>query len=186
MLDLERLEPETVRLFTRSEYDRMVELGLFDDERVELLRGVIVRMSPQDTRHAEAVRRLIRMFVLAVGERAVVSPQLSFAASDDSEPEPDLALLPPGDYTQAHPAQAPLVVEVANTSLRKDRGVKAELYAEVGIPEYWIVNLVARDVEVLRAPEGGRYTERVVRRPGEVISPLALPDVEVSVADIVV
>ena len=159
---------------------------MFDDERVELLRGVVVRMSPHDPRQAEAIRRLVRMFVLAAGERAVVSPQLSFAASDDSQPEPDLALLPPGDYAQAHPSQALLVMEVATTSLRKDRGVKAELYAEAGVPEYWIVNLVAREVEVLRAPEDGRYTEQVVRRPGEVLSPLALPGLHLPVGDLVI
>ncbi|MBX3191389.1 MAG: Uma2 family endonuclease [Labilithrix sp.] len=97
MLDPMQLAPETVRPIARAEYDRMVSLGLFeDDERIELLYGVLVRMPPQDPAHSVVVQILTNRLVLALASRATVRAQLPFAASDDSEPEPDIAVVPNG------------------------------------------------------------------------------------------
>jgi Uma2 family endonuclease len=110
---------------------------MFEHERVELIRGMVLTMSPIGPAHADPIDVLTRRLVLAMGDRAVVRVQQPFAASDDSEPEPDLALVPPGRYAADHPRQARLVIEVAQSSLTYDRETKAPLYAESGVPEYW-------------------------------------------------
>lgn len=175
-----------IRPLRRREYERLVELGEFERERVELVRGAIVRMSPSGSRHAEAVARLLRILVTSVGDRAVTRAQSPLAIADDSEPEPDLALVPPGDYSDAHPREALLVVEVADTSLDYDRLDKARLYAEAGAKEYWIVNLADDAIEVHRgAREDGRWTEIAIAGAGESVVPVAFPDIIVGVDDIV-
>jgi Uma2 family endonuclease len=183
MLPLE-IAPERLRPLKRVDYERLAELGHFQNERVELLYGNVVAMSPTGPPHDSAVQRLNKLFVRAMGDRAEVRIQSSFAASDDSEPQPDLALVPPGSYHDAHPRQALLIVEVAHSSLREDRTVKARLYAESAVPEYWVVNLTNRQIEVHSEIVGGRYTRVTPVRPGERIRPLAFSDVELSVDDI--
>ncbi len=162
----------------------MVELGLFEDEHVELLYGVIVKMSPHGPEHDAPLSRLTELFVQGVIGRAQVRVQSAFAASDGSEPEPDLAVVPPGDYDGAHPSTASLVVEVAKSSLAKDRGPKARLYAESGISEYWVVNLVDSLIEVHTEPRDGLY--RRIARYGlnDVIRCTQFPDFEIPVAAI--
>jgi Uma2 family endonuclease len=181
---LEHLSPEGLRPLSRADYDRMVALGLFDDERVELLHGVLVRMSPQGPLHSEVIDRLTERLVPVLLGRARVRIQGPLAASDDSEPEPDVAVLPPGDYSQEHPARALLVIEVSETSLTKDRHVKAGLYAASGIPEYWIVNLPERVIEVHSRAEEGAYRRTETRRPGDEIAPVEFPDVRIRVDEI--
>lgn len=161
----------------------MVALGRFEDEPIELLKGEVVEMSPQGPRHVATVRRLNRLLVLVVGERAEVQVQGPLALLDHSEPEPDVALVPPG-YEDELPAHAHLVIEVAESSLSRDRGIKADLYAEAGIPEYWIVNVPERVVEVYRAPQGGAYRERVVRRSDEDVTVTAFPDIRIAAIEI--
>src|SRR6188474_2518366 len=141
------IDPTLVRSLKRSEYDRMIELGLFDEERVELLQGVLVKMSPQLAPHASTVSRLTELLVLRLAGRLGVRIQLPLALSDDSEPEPDVAVVALGNYDAQHPATALLVIEIADSSLQKDRA-KAAVYAAAGIREYWIVNLSARSIEV--------------------------------------
>src|SRR5262249_1907259 len=141
----------------RAEYDRLVDEGLFENERVELIRGIVVEMAPIGSRHADPIDVLTRHFVRAVGDRAVVRVQQPFAVSDDSEPEPDLALVPPGRYMAAQPNTAFLIIEVADASLDHDRETKAPLYASSGVPEYWIVDVNARQIEVHDRVAGGRY-----------------------------
>jgi Uma2 family endonuclease len=179
----EQLERERLRPLRRGEYDRLVALGCFEDERLELLHGMLVAMSPQSALHAEVIHRIARLLWAALADRAVVRLQTPLAVSEDSEPEPDVAVVPPGDYSAAHPDRALLVVEVADSSIRTDRLVKSGLYAEAGIPEYWLVDLDERVVEVSRDPAGGRYgsSQRVGRE--ETLRPLALGDVELHVAD---
>jgi Uma2 family endonuclease len=179
MVDSAQLGPERLRLLRRAEYDQLVELGAFQNERIELLRGALVTMSPQKPPHANVPAVLHRHFVVSLGDRAVVRSHSPLALGEWSEPEPDLALVPPGNYVAAHPTTAFLVVEVADSSLRKDRHIKAELYAEHGIPEYWIVNLAEQVVEVHTDPKNGRYRVVVTRGATESISPLAFPDVTV-------
>lgn len=163
----------------------MVEEGAFGDERLELLEGLIVEMSPQGPPHAATIQRLTSLLVPAVTGRAEVRVQLPLAVSEHSLPEPDVAVIAPGDYDRAHPTSAFLVVEVAESSLNKDRLVKADLYARAQIPEYWLVDLANRIVEVHGDPVGGRYSRVAPARPGDAVRLRAFPDVEVRIADVV-
>jgi Uma2 family endonuclease len=180
----ELVAPERLRPFRRSEFERMVEQGLFRDERVELLEGVLVEMSPQGTRHAAIVQRLTTMLVPALVGRAAVRIQLPLAVSLDSLPEPDVAVVATGDYDQAHPTTASLVIEVAESSLNKDRLVKAALYAAASVPEYWIVDLLAGVVAVHTDPLSGRYSREISFRPGDAIRLRAFADLEIPVAEV--
>ena len=181
MLNLDPLAPDRIRPLQRVEYERIVEVGLFEGERVELLRGALVSMGPQGAGHAEVVTRLTEALVVALRGRARVRTQCPFAASDDSEPEPDVAVVPVADHSRAHPAAAHLVVEVAQTSLRKDRLIKAGIYAANGVPEYWVVDLEGRRIEVHTEPADGRYREVVAQACGCAIALTAFPDVRVTV-----
>lgn len=183
MVEAFAIEPELLRALKRSEYDRMVELGLFQDERVELLRGALVKMSPQLAPHASTTRKLTELLMLQVQGRFTLSVQSPLALSDDSEPEPAVAVVPLGDYDSRHPDTALLVIEVSDTTLRKDRG-KAALYASAKIGEYWIVNLGARTVEVHTSPDGERYAEIRTLRDGDVLRPVMFAGVAIAVADI--
>jgi Uma2 family endonuclease len=153
----------------------MVELGLFDEERIELLHGALVEMSPQGASHADVTERLAMLLAAAAAGGARVRQHSPLAVSDDSEPEPDIAVVPPGDYSREHPRMALLVVEVADSSLRKDRKIKAALYAACAVPEYWLVNLVDQVIEIHRAPLGGQYEDVTEHRGNATVSPLALP-----------
>jgi Uma2 family endonuclease len=176
----------TRRAFTADEYERMVAAGILrPDERVELIRGEIVEMSPIGHRHGACVACLNKRFVMGVGDRAVVWAQGSVRVTFDSVPEPDLALLRPRSYRTSAPRREEillLVVEVAESSLRYDRTEKLRLYAEAGIPEYWVVGVEEEWIEVYRSPEGGAYRERRRAGRGEQIAPLAFPDVSIPVA----
>ena len=177
--------PEQFRPLRRVEYDQLVALGTFQGERVELIGGALRYMSPIGPPHTSTVDALNRLLVLALGERAWVRVQGSFAAGELSQPEPDFCILPLGDYHSAHPSEAHLIIEVADSSLRYDRGEKALLYASCGVPEYWVVNLVERTVEVHREPFASGY-RRVTSVPkGGRLRVLAFPDVELAVDDFV-
>jgi Uma2 family endonuclease len=177
------IEPNMVRPITRSEYDRMIDLGMFEDERVELLGGVLVKMSPQHAPHASTVQKLTELLAAQVRKRFSLRVQSPLALSDDTEPEPDVAVVPLGDYEIEHPTTALLIIEVSDSTLRKDRG-KAAMYASAGIGEYWIVNLGARAVEVYSSPNGNRYGEVRTLHAGDVLRPVALADVAIAVAEI--
>jgi Uma2 family endonuclease len=187
VLESHEVAPERIRPLRRTEFEKLVALGAFDDERIELLRGALVDMSPTDPTHDRSISELARIFYTKLAGRAYVRVQSSFAASDDSEPVPDVVVAPlvAASWSE-HPAEALLVVEVARTSLPKDRGVKAELYGSVTVREYWIVDIERGTVEVLRSPDGnGHWTVRTTHGRGETIRPEAFPDVVVPVADIV-
>jgi Uma2 family endonuclease len=177
------IAPERVRPLRRTEYEAMIGQGLFADERIELLEGVIVGMIPQNPRHAAVVERLNNRLTGAVLGRASVRPQLPLAVSAESLPEPD-ALVAVADYDRAHPTTAWLVVEVADASLRKDRLVKAEVYARAGILEYWVVNLVDHCIEVHTDATDAAYTHVKAVGAGDSIRLRAFPDVEIAVADV--
>lgn len=184
MQHVEGFANEEVRPILRREYDALVVQGAFADERLELLRGVIVRMSPVGTDHASVVERLNEIFIQRLVPRATVRIQSPFAASDDSEPEPDLAVVPRESYRKEHPTRAWLIVEVAHSSLARDRGLKAKLYAESGVEEYWVVNLVDDVILVHSEIVGGAYGRVVTHRRGEVLRPARFPDVEFATSDI--
>jgi Uma2 family endonuclease len=153
---------ESQRRLRVEDYHRMVAAGVFeDDERLELLEGVIVQMSPQSPRHAVVITRLCDPQFAAVGPDCLVRAQLPITLEPDSEPEPDVAIVrrAEGGDRHRHPSSALAVFEVASDSLRKDRLAKAVLYAQAGIPEYVIVNLAQECLEVHRDPDpkGRRY-----------------------------
>jgi Uma2 family endonuclease len=178
------IESQPIRLLSRREYDRLVDLGWFVDEPIELLRGVLVTMSPQGWPHASAISFFNEQLVLQLAGRHGVRPQLPFAADDWSEPEPDLAVVRKDPSLRGHPSEALLVVEIADSSLALDRGLKRTIYAEVGIPEYWIVDVNGRTVEVHTRPDGGYYSRAQILRDGDVLRPTLLPGVMICVADI--
>ncbi|HKY37360.1 MAG TPA: Uma2 family endonuclease [Polyangiaceae bacterium] len=182
MVDMRLLAPEATRTLKRVEYDQLVKMGAFDDERVELLEGVIVTMSPNYPEHASPVQFLNEMLLPALLGRAVVRIQLPVYAVRESEPQPDVAIVPLGDYRHAHPDQAHCLIEVAYSSLSKDRNIKAPLYAASGFLEYWVVNVSERVVEVFRKPLHSGYRERTRHGVGETIALLDFPDVRVEVA----
>jgi Uma2 family endonuclease len=177
---------ERLRPLRRVEYDRLVQAGFFEqDDKIELLEGVIVQMTPQGLGHAAAIERLTQLLVLALAPRARVRVQLPYAASEISEPEPDLAVVPPGEPEQSHPDRALLLIEVAESSLNKDRRVKTRIYAASGVPEYWVVDVSGRTVEVRTDPGDEAYRQVRVARPGDTISLRAFPDVEIAVSDVI-
>jgi Uma2 family endonuclease len=163
----------------------MVALGMFEDERIELLRGVLVPMSPIGPRHSSTIDKLTRLLVVALLDRAIVRVQNPFAATDDSEPQPDICVVPLGDYEDFHPERAEILIEVAESSLRRDRGLKLGIYAENGVPEYWIVDVVGRVIEVHSEPSATRYGRMTRFERGQVIRPARFPDVELRVDEIV-
>jgi len=176
------------RQFTVDEYHRMAEVGIFHpDERVELIEGEIVQMAPIGPRHVGCVINATRLFITRLGDRAVVSPQNPVVIQPRSEPQPDLLLLRPRavSYSRAHatPEDALLAVEVADTTVRFDRLVKARLYARAGIAEFWLFLATDGLVEVYRAPGPDGYTSVTQHAAGETLSPLAFPDVVFSVTD---
>jgi Uma2 family endonuclease len=173
-----------VRKLTRREYDRLVEMGWFVDERIELIDGILLEVSPRGTRHAEAVSRLTDLLAPSLAGRARVRVQLPLGVGDDSEPEPDVAVVPLADYSRGHPETAHLVVEVAESSLVTDRLIKAQLYARGAIPEYWLIDLAARVVEVYRDPQEAAYRTVVKIADDGALTPLRFPDITLSVADL--
>jgi Uma2 family endonuclease len=177
------------RPFTVEEYYRMAEAGILgEDDRVELLDGEIVQMSPIGSRHAACVARLNRKFTRALGERAIVQVQNPLRLSQRSEPQPDLCLLRPRPdyYAGAHPGpgDALLVVEVADTSLEFDRDVKLPLYARAGVPEVWLVDLEGEQVHVFCEPARGSYLSVCELVAGDELVPRALPEFRVPVQEI--
>lgn len=184
------------RLFSRAEYQRAGELGLFGpQERLELIEGEVIRKAtPQKSRHATGVQYASDALREAFGAGFVIRVQMPIGIGDDSEPEPDVAVVrgTASDYLAAHPTTAVLIVEVADTTLRFDRTTKARLYASAGIPEYWIVDLDERILEVRRnpAPSPGaaslhEYSTLTRHGLDDTISPLAAPLVEIPVRTLI-
>ena len=177
------------RLFTREEYCRMVEVGILTDrDRVELIRGEIVHKMTTGPRHIAFVDNLNELLVLRLAGRARVSVQNALVVSDDSVPEPDLKVLRrralPYKQRQAYADDALLLIEVADSSLAWDRSTKLALYAEAGIPEYWIVNCPDESIEIYRRPEGSRYLDVRLVDGATTVTLQAFPDVTLSLAEI--
>ena len=177
------------KLFTVDEYYRMAEAGILGPEdRVELIDGEIIEMSPIGIRHLSCVNRATEAFITAFKGRAVVSPQNPLRLSNYTEPQPDLVLLKPrADYYAAkHPyaEDALLVLEVSDTTLRYDRNVKLPHYAAAGIPEVWIENLQEDLLLVCRDPSGNDYKTQLTLQRGDSVSIAAFPDVTFNVADL--
>jgi Uma2 family endonuclease len=175
----------TRRPLTVQEYHRMGEVGILsEDDRVELIEGQLIAMTPIGSDHHGTVIALTRLLVDAIGDRGMVSVQGPIRLDEVSEPEPDFAVLIPRNdsYRErtARPEEVLLIVEIAHSSLRYDRNIKIPLYARHNIPEVWIVDLVGNCVEVYREPEGDTYTQVMRIGPDGVLQPLMLPGVEIS------
>src|SRR5262249_18783203 len=141
--------------WTRAEYDRLAEAEILGPEnRIELLGGELIVKEPQYSAHAAAIRRVARVLRRTFREEWDVDPQLPVALDDESEPEPDVSVVPrdPYDYRDGHPAHPVLIVEVSLSRLRFDRAFKGSLYARAGIADYWVVNIPERQLEVYRDP----------------------------------
>ena len=177
------------RLFSVDEYHRMLEAGVLgEDDRVELIEGEIIEMAPIGRRHAACVDKLTELLKEKLGRAAIVRVQGPVRLNDQSEPEPDVALLRRREDFYARempgPADVLLIVEVADTSSRYDRAVKVPLYARAGIPELWLIDLETEEIEVHFQPSGDGY-QRVCRLGrGESVAPQAFPQVSFTVSDL--
>jgi Uma2 family endonuclease len=183
---------ERTRRWTRAEYDHLIDLGVFrPGEHLELLDGHLIVSEFQGTLHATAVGLVDDALRVCFGPGWLVRTQMPVALDEESEPEPDIAVVPGtrNDYAAVHPSRPVLLVEVAESSLADDRGTKGSLYARAGITDYWIVNLADRVLEVYRqpfraaGPSGAwRFRHATVLGAGESIAPLARSTALVEVA----
>ena len=168
----------------------MAEVGILTcSERVELIRGEIIKMSPQGRRHRAFIDNLTHLLAMRLGERAIVSVQMPIVLADDTEPEPDIQILRrrsvPYKDREAHAEDTLLIIEVAQTSLAYDRSIKLRLYAGAGIPEYWVVDCAAESVEVYRVPHADGYNDVArVADPTAAVALQAFPDVSLPLAEI--
>ena len=183
--------PLTPKRWRREEYDRLVELGVLEGEPVELIGGQLLVAEPQDPYHASAISSVDYALRAALPPRWLVRLQAPLSLDDESEPEPDVAVVPggPRDYRDAHPARPALAVEVAESSLGFDRERKGSLYARAGILDYWVVNLVDGGLEIYRDPApdptaafSWRYQSVTRLRPPATVALLGVPSCRVAVA----
>jgi Uma2 family endonuclease len=180
------------RRFSRAEYERLIDLGVFQPgEPIELIGGELMVAEPQGAAHYTAIMKTAKALEAAFGPAWHARTQGPVGLDDDSEPEPDVAIVPgsPDDYSRAHPSRPVLTVEVAESSLGADRERKGSLYARAGLPDYWVLNLVDRVLEVYRepapdstAPFGWRYARREVFDASARVTSLAAPGSSIPVS----
>jgi Uma2 family endonuclease len=167
------------RTFTVAEYERMGEAGILsENDRVELVEGEIINMSPIGKRHAACVGRLTQILTLLFQRAAILWVQNPVRLDDYSEPQPDIAVLRPRDDFYGNslptPADVLLVVEVSDSTLEYDRQIKLPLYARAGVPEVWIINLANEVIETYSQPSGGSYQSAGRFARGEVVQSSAV------------
>lgn len=175
--------------FSVDDFHRMAETGILSpDDRLELIDGVVVEMTPTHPPHASTVKRLAKALFSLLGDRTTIGVQDSIVLHDRSQPVPDLSVARYRDdfYGSAHPRPEDmhLLIEVADSSTERDRREKLPLYASAGVPEVWLVVVPEERVEVHRDPQGTRYTTVEVLHRGEAVAPRDFPDVELSVDEI--
>lgn len=178
--------------WTVDDYDAMYEAGIIDrNERVELIDGEIITLGPIGPEHMESVARLNRVLLRlegAFGPEYCVIPEAPIGATSDFKPQPDIMVAKGdlGDFGERGLAVSDirLVVEVSKSTLRTDRKRKFLLYGQLGIPEYWIVNLQSRQLEVYRDPSGGGYGTQSTLNPDESVTPLFAPNIRIAVSEI--
>ena len=191
-MTLTNVQPRRIRL---HEYRQMAEAGIFGrDERVELIDGIIVPMSPQNTPHSTSIRLTNMVFTELYRDTHVISCQTPFDAGGDSQPEPDFALIPIQHLRETasrgqQPTQADLILEISDTSLSYDRNEKASVYACAGVPEYWILDLKNRRLEVRQQPGPAGdalvgFAYRLIRivHENEMVAPLLNKQAELLVS----
>ncbi|NEQ44362.1 MAG: Uma2 family endonuclease [Leptolyngbya sp. SIOISBB] len=177
--------PITLAKWTLEQYHQMIVAGILNDQRVELLHGEIIQMTPEGEPHAFYSRTNAKYLERLLGDRAeVLQGKPITIPATQSEPEPDIAIVQPlgREYLQHHPYPENVLwlIEYANTSLRKDMDPKAKAYATAGIVEYWVVNLQKMELIIMRQPQQDQYTSQTILTSG-AIAPLAFPDVNISV-----
>ncbi|PPT07275.1 hypothetical protein CKA32_006893 [Geitlerinema sp. FC II] len=181
------MERSTIK-WSLEDYHQIIQTGLLDDRSVELLAGEIVELSPEREPHASFSRNAGQYLTRLLGDRALVSPAKPITLPNQSEPEPDIAVVEPlgREYLTHHPYPENIfwLIEYANTSLEKDSTVKYHIYAEAGIPEYWLANLQTGELIVYRQPSRRNYGSKMTLKEGE-ISPLAFPDLTIPVEAII-
>ena len=180
----QELEPQ-IHLWSIADYHQMIEAGILDeDDRVELLEGKIVCMSPQRPFHAASVQRSANHLYELLRRRAYIRVQLPVILGNDSEPEPDLAVVrfDANEYSFRHPEPPDiyLLIEVADSTIAKDRNQKARIYAKNRVLEYWILDLQKRQVYVFRQPEESIYREKLILNSDDSITMQAFPDVAIA------
>ena len=178
------IEPQ-IHLWTVADYHQMIEAGVLDeDDRVELLEGKIVCMSPQRPFHAASVQRSANYLYEMLRGKAYIRTQLPVILGNDSEPEPDIAVVrfDANEYSFRHPEVSDiyLLIEVADWTISKDRKQKARIYGKNQVLEYWILDLQKRQVYVFRQPEEGSYGEELILNSNDITAMQAFPDVEIS------
>jgi Uma2 family endonuclease len=173
-----------LRRFTRREYDALVAQGFFEGEPIELLHGLLLTMSPQGDDHFSISVVVANVLTRALPERFGIATHSPFAASDDSEPEPDVYVFDRQAFARQIPDRALLVVEVSRSSLRRDRHLKLPIYARNGVPEYWIVNLVDREVEVHSEPDGDSYKKIELITMSGALHPKFDPTIEIAMSSL--
>lgn len=183
-----RVAPSRHRI-TVDEYERMIAANVWpEDERLELIEGEIIAMSPLNAPHAYTVRTLLQMLVEALRGRALVDAQNPIRLEDGTRPEPDVMLLrPPATQYQRRlptPLDVLLIIEVSDTTLDYDRTIKVPLYARAGIPETWVVDLNGERVIVFRALAAGEYTQMETVRRDATLAPTAFPDLALPINDL--
>ena len=172
---------------SRAEYDHAVAAGVFGDKaRIELVDGELHAMTPEGTRHTTAIDLASSQLARIFHTNAYLRIQHPLATGDDSEPEPDIAVVNGTirDYEDAHPTSALLIVEVSDESLERDRTVKQRLYARCGIGEYWIIAIPERTLEVYRDAGNDDYKAITRYIAGDTVSPLARPEAVMDVASL--
>ena len=174
----------TTAKWTLEEYHRLAETGILDDRRVELLKGDIVEMASEGEPHAYSCHEAGEYLTDLLNQQASVRQNHPVTLPNDSEPEPDLAIVQRlgREYRSHHPYPENIfwLIEYANSSLDKDLKVKSKVYAEVGISEYWVINLKTMELVVFRDPQNGEYTSKTILTSG-AIQPLAFSDIAVSI-----
>jgi len=171
-----------LRPLSRQEYDQLVETGTLEGERVELLQGALVEVTPQGVPHAAVVTRLTTLLAPLIAGGWSLRVQLPLAAGPADEPEPDLAVVREHDPWAGHPSTAALVVEVAHSSRQMDLGYKARLYAAAGVPDYWVVDLTAQRLVLHRDPQADAYRSVRILAAGDQVAPLAAPDLVLDIS----
>ncbi|MEG4997291.1 Uma2 family endonuclease [Microcoleus sp. B4-D4] len=178
--------PFTLRKWTVKEYQKLGEIGFFHpEERVELISGNILKMSAKGTAHTSATRRTATLLRDILENLAAVYTQDPIALDDNSEPEPDIAVvrIDPLDYATHHPtpSEVYLIIEVADSSLAYDREIKAKIYARSGITDYWILNVNDRQLHVFREPTEDGYQSEIILGESASISPLQFPAFNIAI-----
>ena len=188
MLQFAKSSPKKYSL-TIIQFQKMIETKIFaEEERVELVEGEVIIMAPIGPVHSGKTNRLNRLFSQSVGDLAIVEVQGPLVLDDNSELEPDIALLRPRDdfYETANPMpdEVLLLIEIADSSLNYDKDIKIPLYARHGIPEVWLINIPNQPVEIYLKPSPKGYRQILLPEKHERISPILLPKVSVNVSDI--